>query len=243
MKIYRLGPIVVSAIGSVSTLLAVTALIYLLIIPAQKRYDLAQKRYLAAVADASPAAFRQANADLAEAKANVGRVKFRWAYVEATKMPRYDVRNRVQALNQLSYELAQYLGPDLEHHLRQYHGKETAAFSVPPPPPTPNAITALPFAIPLGTVTSRGSQQNVLSQFRDWGYFNRVVLLDNLALHGNSPYVQATYDATVYLLPQNDDKLPPPIPAAGGGPAGAGDSGGAAGASGSAPAAPADVPD
>ena len=218
MKIYRLGPVVVSALGSISTLLVVTALIYLLIVPARKRYDLAQSRYLAAVADASPGALQQAKVELAAANEKVGKVKFRWAYVEATRMPPFDVSNRVHAMDQLSQELTQNLGPDLEHHLRLYHGKETAAFSIPPPPPTPNAIMGTPLAIPLGTVTSRGSQQNVLSQFRDWGYFNRVVLLDNLALHGNSPYVQATYDATVYLLPQHDDKLPPPIPQAGGGP-------------------------
>ncbi len=155
-------------------------------------------------------------------------------------MPRFDVSNRVHAMDQLSQELTQNLGPDLEHHLRLYHGKETAAFSILPPPPTPNAITAAPFAIPLGTVTSRGSQQNVLKQFREWGTFNRVVLLDNLALHGNSPYMQGTYDATVYLLPQHDDKLPSPIPQAGGGLAA---TFGGAGAAGSIPAPPADIPD
>ena len=218
MKLYHVGPITVSAIGGVVTLATVTGFVYLLIGPAKKKYDAAQARYLAAAPGATPGAMMRAKADLADAKAKVQRIKFQWAYTDATKMPRFDASNRVHATYQLDSELTQTLGPDLERHLRQYHGKETAAFSIPPPPTTPNAITAMPFAVPLGTVTSRGTLLSVLSQFRDWQYFHRVVMLDNLAIHGNSPYVQATYDATVYLFPQNDDKLPPILPEAGGDP-------------------------
>jgi len=228
MSLFRIGPIPAAAIGTVLTLITVFSLVHFLIVPAKSRLEHVQQRYLAATQAASPGGYAKATADLHTAQKQLQVVKAQWLETQATLMPRYDVSNRVRAMDQLSYELTQNLGPDLEHHLRLYHGLATAQFTLPDPPVTPNDITNAPVIIPLGTITSRGSLPGVINQFRSWRYFNRVILLDNLALHGNSPYIQATYNATVYLLPQNDDKLPPPLPQAGGQPLAPGQPGGAA---------------
>ena len=71
-----------------------------------------------------------------------------------------------------------------------------------------------------GSITVGGDFRRLLYHFLKWNDFNRLVLADNLSLHGNSPYMTASYNAEVIIFPQGDDKLAKPIVAAGGGAAG-----------------------
>ena len=61
--------------------------------------------------------------------------------------------------------------------------------------------------VPLGTVTVNGDFRHILTHFNDWQYFNRLVSVDGLTLVGNSPYMQGSYTATMYIFPQNDTSL------------------------------------
>ena len=215
-----MSPAVVAVIGIVLSLMAVAGITFGLIKPTQDKITVAQSRYDAAHPDSLPTAQAAAQKQLDAANLAARMTQNLWAQKDAALMPRFDVSNRFGALRQLTYELTQYLGPDLEHHARLaglIGVRSTSSFNLPAPPVNPNDITNAPVVIPLGTITDTGHFRGILTNVYNWQYFNRLVLIDNLALHGNSPFMQGTYTATLYLFPQNDTKLPDPIPAAGGG--------------------------
>ena len=233
MKTRGLSPAIVAAVGAVLILLTVAGLFFFLIKPTMEQTSAAQARLDAAAPDATDAEHRKAQKLLDANKIKVQQTKLQWAQKEAALMPPYDVSgDRFMAVRQLTYELEHYLGPDLERYMKTSGVKSTTKFTLPTPPVNPNDITNAPLVIPLGQITVNGSFRDILTHFYDWQYFNRLVLVDGLSLHGNSPYMTGTYTATVFIFPQGD-KVPPPIPQAGGGAAGAGKGGGRPGFGGS----------
>ena len=208
--------------------------------PTQQAADSAQARYTAAFPDSTPAAQEQAKKDLALAKVEVANTQARWAVIENTIMPRYDVSHRYPAWQQLTNELSLYLGPDLAKYFRSTGVVPLTSVTLPAPPASPNAITGAPLVIPIsgsstgggglggggggggnGSISVGGSFRQILRHVQLWNSFNRLVLIDNLSLHGNSPYMAGDYGATVVIFPQNDDKLDKELPAASVGTAGA----------------------
>lgn len=227
MKTSRLSPAIVAVIGVALCLMAAGGIVYFLIKPTQDQIAVQQARYDENYPDSTPQVQAQAKKALATAVIQVNNIKQEWAIKEAALMPPFDVGgDRFKAWHQLSYELAHYLGPDLERQMKTTGVASNVTFKLPPPPVSPNDITNAPVVIPLGQITVNGDFRRILTHFYDWQYFNRLVLVDGLALQGNSPYMKGSYTATVYLFPQNDDKTPPPpIKGAAGGTAGPGASG------------------
>jgi hypothetical protein len=216
MKLNRISPWVVAGIGAALSLLAIAGIFFLMIKPTLDQTAAQQAIYDQNYQDSTPQAQRLAQNQLAAAKLQVKQIQFQWAVKSAARMPRYDVSNRTLALKQITYELTRYLGPDIQHQLRATPGaKSDTQVVLPAPPVSPNDITAAPVVIPLGTITVSGDFRHILQQYYDWQYFNRLVLVDNLSLAGNSPYMTGTYTATLYIFPQNDTKLGPIIPEAG----------------------------
>ena len=226
MKLNRINPLAVAGIGIALSLMAIAGLFFLLIKPTLDETTVQQGIYTENFPDSTPAKQKEAQKALLLAKVKVQQTKFQWAVVSAAKMPRYDVSNRPLALKQITSELTRYLGPDLQHQLTTTGVKTDTQIVLPPPPLSPNDITAAPVVVPLGTITVSGDFRHILTHFYEWQYFNRLVLVDNLTLTGSSPYLTATYTATLYIFPQNDDKLGPIIPQAGGGAGATGASGG-----------------
>lgn len=221
MKLNRIHPWAVAGIGIGLSLLAAAGIFFLMIKPTLDATAVQQGIYNANYPDSTLMSQNSAKKALLAAKTKVQQIKFQWAVVSAAKMPPYDVSNRTVALKQITYELTRYLGPDLQHQLRTTaEVRPQTQIVLPAPPVSPNDITAAPVVIPLGTVTVTGDFRHILAHFYYWQNFNRLVLADNLALTGNSPYMTATYTATLYIFPQNDDHLGPLIPQAGGGAAG-----------------------
>jgi len=242
MKTARLSPLVVAIVGVVLSLLALGLILFLLIKPTQESITAQQTRLDAnapgADSDLSPSSDRQRGLDankkkglkaVNDAKLKVQMTKMQWAQVEATTMPPLDVSDRQKAFKQLTYELTHYLGPDLQRYLLATKGVTSPTrFALPPPPLSPNdpMIRSGVLQIPLGTVTVFGDFHHILTQFYSWQYFNRLVVVDGLTLEGNSPNMQGSYTATLYIFPQNDDKLQPPLAKAGAGGAATGGGGG-----------------
>lgn len=214
MKLNRVSPWVVAAIGAVLSLLAIAGIIFLMIKPTLDQTAAQQAIYNQNFPDSTPAAQRLAQKQLAAAKLQVKQIQFQWAVKSAARMPRYDVSNRTLALQQLTTELTRYLGPDIQRQLKVTGVKSDTQVVLPAPPVSPNDITAAPVVIPLGTITVSGDFRHILQHYLDWQSFNRLVLVDNLSLTGNSPYMTGTYTATLYIFPQNDTKLGPIIPGA-----------------------------
>jgi len=236
MKLNRISPWAIAGIGAALSLLAIAGIFFLLIKPTLDATAVQQGIYSANYSDSTPVAQKNAQKALQAAKLKVQQIKFQWAVKSAAKMPRYDVSSRPLALRQITYELTHVLGPDLQHQLNATQGaKSPTQIVLPAPPLSPNDISAAPVVIPLGTITVNGDFRHILAHFYEWQDFNRLVIADNLAFTGSSPYMTATYTATLYIFPQNDDKLGPIIPQAGGGTAapGAGAAGGYPGAGGS----------
>lgn len=221
MKLNRISPLIVAIVGVVLSLLAAAGIGFLLIKPTLEETAAQQAIYDQNYPDSTPGAQANAKKALNDAKLKVQEIKFQWAVKSAAKMPRYDVSNRELALRQITYELDHYLGPDLQHHLHTTGVKTDTQIVLPAPPVNPNDITAEPVVIPLGTITVTGDFRHILAHFYEWQSFNRLVMVDNLAFNGSSPYMTATYTATLYIFPQNDDKLGPIIPQAGTGAPGA----------------------
>lgn len=233
MKLNRISPWVIAGVGAALSLLAIAGIFFLMIKPTIDAAAVQQGIYTANYPDSTLSAQKSAQKSLQDAKLKVQQIKFQWAVKTAAKMPRYDVSSRPLALRQITYELTQVLGPDLQHQLNATPGaRSPTQIVLPAPPLSPNEITAAPVVIPLGTITVNGDFRHILAHFYQWQDFNRLVVADNLAFTGSSPYMTATYTATLYIFPQNDDKLGPTIPQAGGGTAapGAGSSGGYPGA-------------
>ena len=225
MKTARLTPIIVAAIGIVMSLLAIGLIFFLLIKPTQESITSQQTR-LDQNAPGTDTQDRQrglelnkkkGQKDLLRAKLQVQSTKMKWAQVEAAYMPPLDVSDRFKAMKQLTYEFNTYLAPDLQRQLTTTGVTSTTKFALPPPPLSPNdpMIRSGVLQIPLGTVTVNGDFRHILTHFYDWQYFNRLVVVDGLTLSGNSPYMQGSYTATMYIFPQNDDRLPLPTVKAG----------------------------
>lgn len=231
MKTSRLSPLVISIVGVVLSLLAIGLILFLLIKPTQESITAQQERLdqnAPGTEPLAPGSDRQQSLDankkkglkdVSDAKLQVQMTKMQWAQVEAAIMPPLDVSDRNRAFKQLTYELTHYLGPDLQRQLTVGGVNSTTRFALPPPPLSANdpMIRSGVLEIPLGTVAVNGDFRRILTHFYDWQYFNRLVMVDGLSLDGNSPYMQGTYTATMYIFPQNGDKLAPPIAKAGSG--------------------------
>lgn len=219
MRGTRLSPIVVAVIGIVASLLAVGGIIYFMVMPVLSQTTTANSRYDAAKNDATPLANMKATKDVAQAKIDVANTQAKWAVIQNTLMPAYDVSNRYTAWQQISQELSYKLGPNLQNWIKHTGVVPLSSVAIAAPPASPNAITAAPLVIPIGgqsgQVSVGGSFKGILRHFQLWNNYPRLVLLDNLALHGNSPFMQGTYTAEVIIFPQNDQKVDQPLPQAG----------------------------
>lgn len=217
-------------IGIVACLLAAGCIIYFMVMPLLSQTSAAEARYDAAKGDATPAANLQATKDLAQAKIDVNNTRAKWIVIQNSLMPAYDVSNRYTAWQQISKELSYNLGPALQRYMKTTGVVPLSSVAISAPPTNPNDITGAPLVIPVGgqsgSVSVGGSFKAILKHFQLWNNFPRLVLVDNLALHGNSPFMQGTYNAEVIIFPQNDQKLAPPLPWAATGGAGAGGGGG-----------------
>jgi hypothetical protein len=235
MRSSRLSPLVVAILFVVPSLILVGCIYYFMIGPTTTEADAWHSRYTAAYPDSTLPAQTAAQKDLVKAGQEVTLTKAQWAVIDSQIMPRFDVSQRYMAWKQLSNELAFNLGPDLAKYFRSSPGVvPLTAVTLPPPPASPNMITGAPLLIPIsgssaggagggfsggggggnGSITVGGSFRKILKHVQLWNSFNRLVLIDNLALHGNSPYMSGSYGATVIIFPQNDDNVAPALPAA-----------------------------
>lgn len=235
---------VVAVIGIVLCLLAVGGLTYFLVMPTQQQVDQDKQRYDAAYPDSTLPQQQLAQKDLVKAKHEVAQTQAQWTVIENTLMPPFDVSQRYTAWKQLSNELSYKLGPSLQYWMSHTGVTPLTSVTLPAPPSNPNAITAAPLVIPIsgsstsgggfgggsgfggggypggggssgnGSISVGGSFRQILKHVQLWNNYKRLVLVDNLSLHGNSPYMTGSYGATIIIFPQNDTKVAQPIPTA-----------------------------
>ena len=212
-----LSPLIVSIIFGVLCLLAVFGIVFLAIRPTSAKIASAQARLDAASPDATDAAHTSAVKQVALAKVAVAQIKEQWSEKQRALMPPFDVSDRTRAQQQLTNELSNNLGQSLERWIKRTNVVPLTSIAISSPPLSPNdpMIASSPLIVPLGTVKVGGDFHGLLNHVLQWQNFNRLVLIDGLALHGNSPYMSAEYTAKVFLFPQNPDRVGPPVAGAG----------------------------
>lgn len=206
-----MAPWIVAIVGSIASIVAAVLIIMLLIQPRQDQIKEEKARYDAAYDDSTQAATDAANKQLKEAQEYAADINKQWHIKEAALMPPFDVKNRTTAWHQLAQELSQNLGPSLERWIDRTGVTRLTAIAIQAPPSSPNAINGNTLQIPIsggsGAMSVRGDFRSLLSHVIKWNDFNRLVLIDQLNLTGNSPYMTASYTAKVIIFPQNPTQL------------------------------------
>ena len=254
MKRLRIPPLAIAIIGVVLCLAAVGLIFTFMIKPTQDKIVAQQAILNTNAPDATASAQQAAQKDVVAAQQEVNEVEYQWSLMEGRLMPHYNIDlPRLTAWRQLSNELTYNLGPDIEHWIPRTGVIPLTTVSISPPPTSPNDIPSGPIIIPIGgsgaassggssgssggysggtassggSITVTGDFRRILYHFLKWNDFNRLVLADNLQLHGNSPFMTASYSAEVIIFPQGDPaKMPKTIDAAGSGAAATGTGGG-----------------
>ncbi|BDI31251.1 hypothetical protein CCAX7_33020 [Capsulimonas corticalis] len=227
MRLTRITPLVVAIIGSVLTIAAIVLIVFFLIQPIRQQTDAASARLDAAVSGGGTQHDVQtAKADLVLANKQALATRQAWHVKEVTLMPPFDVSKRYSAWRQLSHELSENLGPSLERWMARSGVVQLSSISIAPPPSSPNDITGAPLVIPVsgsdGAMSVEGDFRRILAHLVKWNDFNRLVMIDKVELHGNSPFMQCKYNASVIIFPQNPTTVDKPVTSAGTGAPGGG---------------------
>ncbi len=217
----------IAIIGSVLTVLAAVGIFFGLIRPLQDRMTAANALYESNEVNAlrRPQVEEQRRA----AQREVAAARREYARYEARYMPRIELTNLLNAVQQRWEEQTNTLGPLTLRFLRADRSVRIAqqAISVPAPPSDPNAANESLITLPLGNVSVVGSFRNVLNHAERWNRFKRLVLVDNLTLAGNSPFLTAQYSLTCYIFTRGTAQGT--VPSAGGQDGGGGGFGGGGG--------------
>jgi Tfp pilus assembly protein PilO len=204
----------IAIIGSVLIVLTTALLFFFLIRPLRERLAAANDKYNTrqAVADTrgeKEKALEQARQEVAQARAQ-------WSRYDRRFMPDINISNLIRGMEQRWREQKDVLGPLVTRFLRRDRSVRVirAGITVPAPPTDPNAIDTRVIEIPLGEVSVLGSFRNILNHAERWNKFDRLVLVDNLRLAGNSPLLVGQYRLTCYIFTRGEPG--PDVPAAGG---------------------------
>jgi hypothetical protein len=209
-------------IGVVLTIITALILFFALIQPAQARLADAEKKYAdaKAIADTDP----EKKQDRKKAEKEVASANADWARYDRELMPNIDRSNLFTAMKQLWKEQIFVLGPKLDRFLRadkKVQIAQPAGFALPPPPTDPNEMFRKVWQYNLGNVAVVGNFNDVLNNAERWNNFDRLVLVDNLTLSGNSPRLVGAYQLTCFIF-THGDTAGPEFPKAGGGRGGLG---------------------
>ena len=222
----------IAIIGVVLTLIVAAGIYFGLIRPLNERMAAADQKYTSnkQVADTRPAVEqkkKEAERKVAQAKREYARYERRFFSVSPRDpRPLVDVSDLMKAMMQRWELQANRLGPEVLRFLRRDRLVRIAqqSIAVPAPPTDPNAANEELIQLPLGGVSVTGTFQNVLNHAERWNQFNRLVLVDGLALAGNSPRLTGSYTLTCFIYTRG--KPGPAVPTATGGGGGGGGMGG-----------------
>jgi hypothetical protein len=145
---------------------------------------------------------------LEEARQEVAAKQALWSRISATKMPKPPIdlsksgdREQMLAMIRLWNE------PRITVPLMEKFALDTddvivtTNFGVPGQPTDPRAIPQQQIEWNLGTITVSGTFQNILKYMKRWNNAPRVVAVDGFSLSGQSPFLTASANITVYIFP------------------------------------------
>ncbi len=216
----------VAIIGSVLIVLTAAIMFFFLIRPLTQRLAAANQKYDAQKQIADTRLEKERARE--EARREVQQALAQWNKYQRRYMPDINVSNLLRGMEQLWREQNVVLGPKVVNFLRRDRSVRVAraGISVPAPPTDPNMVSRDLITLPLGEVGVLGSFRNVLNHAERWNRFDRLVLVDNLRLTGNSPRLAGQYRLTCYIFTRGKPGLSVPTAGGAGGGAGMGAPGG-----------------
>ena len=210
----KITPQQVYIIGAVLTIISALVIYFTLVKPGNEALDAANVHLQAATATAEKQG--AATKDRTLATREVAKAKATWDQYDRKYMPNIDVSNRLLGVQQLWHEQVEVLGPRVERFLRADHSVEIVqdGITVTGVPSDPNAVVAKQFTYDLGAVAVAGTFNDVLNHAARWNKFDRLILMDNLTLRGNSPRLIGQYSLQCFEFTHNIEKPGPVIPQA-----------------------------
>ena len=224
MQLAKLTVAQIWIISAVLSLLTILSLWYFLLKPGEDK--IVQQSGVISTNKADADGLDAAKADVTKANKEVEVAKLEWSRYDKKYDPRIDTDNVWKGANQLWKQQMFELGP----HIRDFITKDktvqitSMGLQLPAPSSDPNVVSGLTM-IPyeLGTITVVGTFENILRHVERYNTFDRLILVHDLSLSGNSPSLTGTYAITCYIFPQGDGKgKNTPIPQAPSGGAGGG---------------------
>jgi hypothetical protein len=156
----------------------------------------------------------KANMEVAEARVNFDR------YMRE-KMPNISLEDRKAGMLALWHEQSEVLGPLLIHWIQGSGVRLASSIAIQAPPADPNSINyddVTPIRIDIGRVKVEGDFAQLMKHIRMWNSCNRLVLIDQPTLSGQSPNLACEYNLSVFIFPRT--RSGPTIEMAGSGAAG-----------------------
>jgi len=207
----KLRSIHVVIIGIVVCVLVAVGLYFLVIKKAIEARDAEKARLDAAIAaGGTQANVEAAERDLENAKLEVAQARVKYEKRMRTKMPNISLDDTKTGMLALWREQSEVLGPLLLNHIRSSKGiRLVSGITIPPPTVNPNDLMQydqIPIRIDVGKVSVAGDFNSIINHLESWNKLNRLVLIDQPTLNGQSPNLVCEYTMTVFLYPM----APPP---------------------------------
>jgi hypothetical protein len=224
------NPLTISLAGVFATAIAVGLIYFLLIKNTVTDLTAQTATYTSNVQNEGPGPKKAADATVTAATQQVQDVATQWAQIQEKKNPVIDFSNVMLAWNQYINEVNFKLSASIEQWMPSTGIKPLTAITTPSASSDPNsAVAKNPIIIPLnsgGAISVVGTFPQILHHIAAWNNFNRIVVVDKLALEGISPWLTGTYTATVYEFPINGDKPGTAVPSTAGAGGGSATNGG-----------------
>ncbi|MEN6372043.1 MAG: hypothetical protein ABFD64_08525 [Armatimonadota bacterium] len=140
------------------------------------------------------------------------------------RMPNISLDDTRTGMLALWHEQSEVLGPLLLNHIRSSKGIHLlSSIQIPNPTANPNDLQNFadsPIRIDIGKVSVSGDFKSIMNHLRSWSKLNRLVLIDQPSLTGESPNLVCEYTLSVFLYPMTPPGPPidiaPPANSSGG---------------------------
>ncbi|MEN6520159.1 MAG: hypothetical protein ABFD46_03280 [Armatimonadota bacterium] len=121
------------------------------------------------------------------------------------RMPNISLDDTRTGMLALWHEQSEVLGPLLLNHIRSSKGIQLmSSIQIPAPTVNPNDLQSYadsPIRIDVGKVSVSGNFKSIMNHLRSWNKLNRLVLVDQPSLTGESPNLVCEYTLSVFLYP------------------------------------------
>ncbi len=204
MDLSKIKQLHIAIIGIVLIAIAEALILFMMWKPQHAKYLAAKARYDAAAATGNQASLEAAKQDVKKAEQSVKDALNNLDAQMRRRMPVLDFTKRDVGMIAMWYEQITKMGPLLESFANDPNvDVYPVSFSLPAPPASPNdpLFDSEVLNFQLGSVSATGDFRSLMNHVRRWNNCRRLVLVDGVALSGNSPNLTVSYTLQCYVFP------------------------------------------